>query len=249
MDSGQKISITPEELAQAFFLRVRDDIDTVLAKHDERFKKCPSFQPNRFERRKFLYLVADMAIALMTAARQQPALEEVIPHFRRRVLVTMEKYWGDTESEADAEIEQASFDYAKLLSVNPNENRGFSLDWTHEWLGHIGIDETNPVVLIGIASTWRLFHAHTLKCLSSISITDRKSKEGRNTTTSQPPVWIAANILALSAAQWWDSQLDPFERLEHLNRMYWRLKRRRCRPLREIYDHRDIARCLKPKLS
>jgi hypothetical protein len=46
MDSGQKISISPEELAQGLFLRVLEDTHTVLATHNERFKKYPSFQPS-----------------------------------------------------------------------------------------------------------------------------------------------------------------------------------------------------------
>lgn len=170
MDSGEKIEITPEELAHALFSRIVEDTSTVLDSHSERFKSCSSFQPNRFERRKFVYLAADMAMALTAAAQQQSAMAEVVPHFRHRVLVAMEKSWGATEAQADDEIERACGDYAKLVFTNPNENKGFSFDWAQSWLRAVGIDEVNPAVLLSVSSTWRLFHAHTLKSLSSIHI-------------------------------------------------------------------------------
>src|SRR5947209_3443757 len=64
-----------------------------------------------------------------------------------------------------------------------------------------------------------------------------------------PSPWIVAKILALSAAKYWEHQLDPDDRLEALNRSYWRAKGRRCRKIREIYDYRDIARELQPLIS
>jgi hypothetical protein len=249
MDSVEKIEITPEELAHALFSRIVEDTSTILDSHSERFKSCASFQPNRFERRKFLYLAADMAMALTAASQQQSAMAEVVPHFRHRVVVMMEQHWGDAEADVDAEIEKASADYAKLLFTNPDDHNGFSFDWARDWLTHVGIDETNPAVLLSIASNWRLFHSHTIKSLSLMRVVSAKAGEGRTSAPSLPSIGVAASILALCAAKWWESQLDPSERLEQLNRMYWRLKGRRYRPLREIEDHRDIARCLEPLIS
>jgi hypothetical protein len=116
--------------------------------HDDRFRSFPTFLPNPFERRKFLYLVADFALALTAAAQQQPAMLEVISHFRQKVLVMMQSYWGDTDAQADEAIEEASADYVKLLSTNPDEQRGFSFDWARTWLQAVGIDEVNPAVLV-----------------------------------------------------------------------------------------------------
>lgn len=249
MDSGEKIVITPEELAHALFSRIVEDTSMVLDSHSERFKSCSSFQPNRFERRKFLYLAADITIALTNAAQQQATIAQVIPHFRHRVAVMMKQYWGDAEAIVDAEIEAASADYAKLLFTNPDEQKGFSFDWARNWLTHVGIDETNPAVLLAIASTWRLFHSQIVKSLSLMRIVSAEAGERRTSAPSLPSIGVAASILALCAAKWWESQLDPSGRLEQLNRMYWRLKGRRYRPLREIDDHRDIARCLEPLIS
>jgi hypothetical protein len=112
-------------------------------------------------------------------------MAEVIPHFRHAVVVMMQKYWGDIEADIDAEIEKASADYARLLFTSPEENKGLPFDWAQDWLRHVGIDETNPAVLFGISQTWRLFHAHTVKCLSSMRIIAAESDEDA-TAPSQP---------------------------------------------------------------
>jgi hypothetical protein len=63
---------------------------------------------------------------------------------------------------------------------------------------------------------------------------------------SEPSYWIIAKIFALSAAEWWESQLDPWDRLQFLYDAYRRLRGRRRRRVGEIYDRRDIAKYLEP---
>ena len=234
-DSAEKISITPEALAHLLFSRVVEDTTAVLDNHIERFKSYASFQPHRFERSKFVYLVADIAIALTNAASRQPALAKVIPDFRHRVVLIMKELWGDSEDDIDAEIEKASANYARLLFTNPETARGLSFDWAQEWLRAVGVDETNPVVLFSVSQTWKRFHTHTVKFLSAMRVLDAGI--------------VATKIFALSAAKYWDNQIDPSERLDILNQTYWRLKGRRCRRIRTIHDYRDIARHLQPLIS
>jgi hypothetical protein len=171
MPPPEKLTLTPEELAYTLVSRVVEDTPTVLSAHDKRFRGYPTFQPERFERQKFIYLVADFALALTAAAQQQPAMAKVVPYFRQKVLLVMAKYWGDTEAYADEDIEEASAHYARLIFTNPvEETDAFSLEWAQTWLRAVGIDEANPVVLLGVASTWRLFHAHTLKTFAAIHV-------------------------------------------------------------------------------
>lgn len=166
-----KLTLKADELAYALVSRAIEDTESVLSVHDERFRSYATFQPKRFKRQKFIYLVADFALALTAAAKQQSAMAEVVPHFRQKVLVVMGQYWGDTEAYADEDIEEASADYSKLIFTDPDdETDAFSLEWAQSWLRAVGIDEVNPAVLIGVASTWRIFHEHTLKALSAIHV-------------------------------------------------------------------------------
>lgn len=166
-----KLTLTPDELAYTLVSRAVEDTQSVLSAHDERFRSYSTFQPGRFERQKFIYLVADFALALTAAAQQQPAMAEVVPYFRQKILLVMQKFWGDTEVYADEDIEEASAYYAKLIFADRDqETDAFSFEWAQTWLRAVGIDEVNPAVLLGVASTWRLFHAHTLKTFAAIHV-------------------------------------------------------------------------------
>jgi hypothetical protein len=171
MPPAEKLTLTPEELAYTLVSRAIEDTSTVLSVHHERFRNYSAFQPKRFERQTFIYLVADFALGLMAAAQQQPGMAEVVSHFRQKVLVVMANYWGDIEAHADEDIEEASTDYARLIFTNPDEETDiFSLEWAQSWLRAVGIDEVNPAVLLGVASTWRIFHSHTLEALAAIHV-------------------------------------------------------------------------------
>jgi hypothetical protein len=166
-----KVTLTPDELAYTLVSRAIEDTRTVLSAHDDRFRNYSTFQPERFERQKFIYLVADFALALTAAAQHQPAMAEVVPYFRQKVLLVMGQYWGDAKAYADEDIEEASADYARLVFTNPDEETdAFSLEWAQTWLRAVGIDEVNPAVLVGVASTWKIFHAHTIKTFAAIHV-------------------------------------------------------------------------------
>jgi hypothetical protein len=171
MPPSEKLTLTPEELAYTLVSRAIEDTPNVLSEHEERFRSYSSFRPNRFERQKFIYLVADFALGLTAAAQQQPAMAKVVPHFRQNILIVMGKYWGDTEAHADEDIEEASAEFAKLIFTSPDQETDvFALEWAQSWLRAVGVDEVNPAVLVGVASTWRIFHAHTLTTLTMIHV-------------------------------------------------------------------------------
>src|SRR5947199_9804465 len=102
-----KTRIRPDELALALFSKVISDAPTFLDSYYDHFKSCPTFQPSDFERQKFTYLVAGVAIALTRAAEKQDAILEVIAAFRAMIRALMEQYWEITEDESDSQIEEA----------------------------------------------------------------------------------------------------------------------------------------------
>jgi hypothetical protein len=175
--SAETILITPDELSNVLFLKVLADAPTVLDSYNNRFKQSPTFQANRFERQKFIYLVAGVANALTLATQKQSAIVEVIAAFRSRVRLTMQQSWGDTEEDSDSEIEESASDYAKLVFTDPEKDKGLSFDWAREWLRRIGIEETNPITLFEISHEWKLCHIYTLKLLSSMQVVDPKLSE------------------------------------------------------------------------
>jgi hypothetical protein len=82
---GAKAVVRPDELALILFTKVSSDAATFLDSYYDDFKSCPTFRPIDFERQKFTYLVAGVAIALTDAAEKENAILEVITAFRATV--------------------------------------------------------------------------------------------------------------------------------------------------------------------
>jgi hypothetical protein len=166
-----KRKLTPEELAQRLFSSfVVDEEPTIMSSQYDGLKTAPGFQSRAFERQKFIYLAASIAIALTNASSRDSTVIEVIPHFRRLVMVEMQKRWGDREQGIDSEIEQASRDYGALLFTSPENNQGLSFDWSKDWLARIGIHESNPAVLFLMSTAWKTQFVQTAKVLSQIRV-------------------------------------------------------------------------------
>ena len=80
----------------------------------------------------------------------------------------MRERWSYSEDSADKAVEEASAAYAALVFTNPADDRGISFDWPQKWLREIDIEEYNPITLCQIAITFREYHTHTIKFLSSV---------------------------------------------------------------------------------
>src|SRR5262249_32292895 len=96
-----KTPVQPDELAQILFSKVAADAATFMDNYRADFESCPTFRANDFERQKFTYLVASVAIALTIAAEKEDAFLEVIKSFRAMVRRLMQEYWGAMEDDSD----------------------------------------------------------------------------------------------------------------------------------------------------
>ncbi len=166
-----KPKLTPEELAQRLFSSfVLSDEASIMSSQDSNLKTAPGFESRAFERQRFIYLAASVAIALTNASSRDATVIEVIPHFRRLVTMEMQKRWGDRADRVDLEIERASSDYGALLFTNPQDDRGLSFDWSKEWLARVGVQESNPATLFLISTAWKTQFLQTAKVLSQVLV-------------------------------------------------------------------------------
>jgi hypothetical protein len=132
------LPLPPTKIASMLFSTlVEGGEETILDHEEQRFAESPEFDPSMFERRRFVYLAANVAVALTAAAAKQRKVTEVIPSFRDLVLRAM-------------------------------RDRSISFDWPKQWLSEINIEEYNPITLFQIARTFREYHTHTIKFLTSV---------------------------------------------------------------------------------
>src|SRR5437870_4045180 len=168
-DADGSLPLPPAKIASMLFSTlVEGGEESVLDEQEQRFAESPDFDAGAFERLRFVYLAANVAVALTAAVAKHPKLAEVVPPFRDLVLCAMRDRWSGSEDSADKAIEDASAAYAALVFTNPADDRGISFDWPQRWLGEIDIVEHNPITLFQIARTFREYHTHTIKLLASI---------------------------------------------------------------------------------
>ena len=164
-------SIRASELASLLFSEcVLGDQQGVMETHFVRYKNEPSFRQGNFEQRVFLYLVANIAIALSDAASKRSELFPVIEHFRGLVRAETSSRWRHNHEFTDDAVQRAAADYAKLLFTNREANRALSFEWSREWLREVGIEETNPQTLFEISHTWMIHHVTLVKFIRKVKV-------------------------------------------------------------------------------
>lgn len=164
-------SMRASELASLLFSEcVLADQQGVMETPFVRYKNEPGFRPDTFEQRVFLYLVANIAIALSDAASKRPHLFAVIEHFRTLVRAEMSSRWRYNHEFTDDAVKRAAGDYAKLLFTNREANRALSFEWSREWLREVGIEETNPQTLFEISHTWMIHHVTLAKFIRKVKV-------------------------------------------------------------------------------
>jgi len=169
--SDMKATVAADELAQKLFSSfVLGEETSVMKSQDSDLRAKPGFQLQAYEHQKFIYLAASIAVALTTASDKNPAIIQVIPHFRQLVTAEMYKRWGEGIDIVDSEIERASHDCFVLLFTNPKDNRVLSVDWSQTWLEQIGVKESNPVTLFLISTYWKEKFLQAAEILSQVRV-------------------------------------------------------------------------------
>jgi hypothetical protein len=162
---GQPIEAS--ELASLLFSQcVLADEQKVMRKHFDMYKDWAGFQQDTFNRKVFLYLVANIAIALTNASSKDRNMYAVIGDFKKLVSREMNRRWGDNQETVDDSVEKAAANYGNILFTNPEQDRGLSFEWSREWLKEAGIDEFNPATLFEVSHTWKIYHIHLAQFLS-----------------------------------------------------------------------------------
>jgi hypothetical protein len=168
-DADGSLPLPPAKIASMLFSTlVEGGEESVLDHEQQRFGESPDFDASAFERHRFVYLAANVAVALTTAAEKNSTVAHVLTPFRDLVLRSMRDRWSASEDSADEAVQDASAAYAALVFTNPADDRGISFDWPQKWLSEIAIEEHNPITLFQIARTFREYHTHTINFLTSV---------------------------------------------------------------------------------
>ena len=123
--------------------------------HEDELKAAPGFHVLNFERQRFWYLVAVIAVALTDAVKQgRKQLVEVLPYLRDLVCEEMKERWEVDEDSVDYAIMVTGRDYSRLIFGDREANRALTLEWAQDWLKRCGIEETNPIRLFQIGQSW-----------------------------------------------------------------------------------------------
>ena len=167
MNGPPLIFESSEQLAQNLFsVFVIEERPTLLIERD--FSASATFDQRSYERQKFIYLVAIIAVAFTDLANKNKRFADALWHLRRMVRVEMHNRWGDTEDAADSAIEEAAQDCVRLIASVLSGDHAFSnFTWFQEWLKRSGVDEFNPVTLFLISHQW------TEQYLALMNITER----------------------------------------------------------------------------
>jgi hypothetical protein len=172
MDDDPLIFESAEQFAQTLFLMfVIDDEPKIIRSLD--LSASPTFDQKNYERQRFVYLVAIIALALTDRARKDNQFVAVLSHLRRMVRVEMQNRWHDDDETADDAIEEAVQDCAQLILSSPETSRGLSFTWPKGWLERSGVQETNPIRLFKMSYGWRQQYLTLLQVVQRARLTDR----------------------------------------------------------------------------
>lgn len=149
---------------------VIDDEPKIIRSLD--LSASPSFDKNSYERQRFVYLVAIIALALTDRTKKDNQFVAVVSELRRIVRVEMQNRWRDTEESADDAIEVAAQDCAQLIFSSPETSRGLSFTWPKDWLERSGVQETNPIRLFKISHGWKEQYLTLLQVVQRARLTD-----------------------------------------------------------------------------
>lgn len=162
-------SLPPTKCASLLFTTLIEGAEeTVLYPQSLHVRTFRGFDPRAFERLRFVYLAANVAVLLAVFAKKDVAVTEVIAPLRELVRGTMRERWQDTDDTSDDAIEKASEAYATLVFTDPAANRALSLEWSQEWLRQVGVTDHDLVAWMQLSRAWKDYHLHSLKFVSCL---------------------------------------------------------------------------------
>lgn len=171
VDDDPLIFESAEQFAQTLFLMfVIDDEPKIIRSLD--LSASPNFDQKNYERQRFVYLVAIIALALTDRARKDNQFVAVVSHLRRMVRVEMQNRWHDTEETADDAVEAAAQDCAHLIFSSPETSLGISVTWPKDWLERSGVLETNFIRLFKISQGWKEQYLTLAEIVQRARLTD-----------------------------------------------------------------------------
>lgn len=163
--------ITAPKLAHRLFRSfVLDSEASVMRNYYGEFRQKPGFRQDAFERRDFVYLVANIVVAIGNLGKSDATFLTTIPYLRRLVNEELQRRWPMNNETANKEIGDAAEDLAQLILTNPEADRGLAFKWAQRWLREIGIEESNPVTLARVSFSWQLCHLSVAKFLNRVRV-------------------------------------------------------------------------------
>src|SRR5437762_14374749 len=96
-DADGSLPLPPAQVASLLFSTLVEGGETmILNEQPARFAESTDFDTDAFERLRFVYLAANVAVILTAAVSKHPKLTQVISPFRDLVLHAMRERWGDS---------------------------------------------------------------------------------------------------------------------------------------------------------
>lgn len=149
---------------------VLDSEASVMRNYYGEFRQKPGFRQDAFEKRDFVYLVANIVVAIGNVGKSDTAFLSTIPYFRRLANEELQRRWPVDNDSANKEIGDAAEELAQLILTNPEADRGLAFKWAQRWLREIRIDESNPVTLARVSYSWQLCHLTVAKFLNRVRV-------------------------------------------------------------------------------
>jgi hypothetical protein len=128
--------------------------------------RLPEAVHERFRQKVLLYREANVLLALLTSAKEDPLFEQPLQEYERNLFPkSPETPTGAAKLQA---VRAAMQDLGVLIDAIAGE--GAKLAWSRNWFATIGHDEMNAVTLGLFALFWAKLHIAALKSLKEMII-------------------------------------------------------------------------------
>lgn len=163
-------STTPKLANDLFTSFVLDSRARVMQSYFEELSQKSGFRQEALERNEFIYLIANIVVAVGLPGKSRPEFLNVMPYFRKLANAELQKRWQMSEADADTEIQNAAQNLAELILNDPEVNRGQALKWAQQWLKNVGVEEWNTVFIFRVSFSWRVRYLSVAEFLAQVRI-------------------------------------------------------------------------------